>query len=636
MPKKISSKKVEKGVDMLKQVGFQSGNEFVQAFYESESHASQALHYQQDANYAPSAILNGWMCNVPKEALSHLNSAVTKAAIEIIIAESTIACKDNTLRLSSSGITVSYLTTDFGLNQIQTTYTKLLPCFSTLLLAVLTAKNKYEQQKGTEKLNKELKASQIVVVIISMCLFFQNQATNAFQLLLELKPQIHCLENEKTQFYPLPALNEEEASVIGTIRVIKKLFISHLELSEEVASGRLQPVVYERSDEFSTFEKFTWILALSMPFHYQLNSMYALCRTHLGTASHGNPSSLEHHHTLLGHSKLDPKKPEYNKAKELVYHSLIACILDCTRIVVRKGSVENLKEWYPSCNEFDEVVEQVVRQFAISAAAEDALKADDEVLTHSILFNCDALLFWEFSEAIRDADVGRMWVVLDFWLYMFQGADCHNYGNKILEMKSQFEYQFSPELQEIAERTWLVNRWGREGHSIPTDLYLEHNNGFLKNMFAALGSNASIEHIQNKSSACVEALRVLMHEVANWFGVAVDSSSDINALCINLKLQKVHVLTPNCVIHTTGQKSQAVQDVLRDGMCVLALHMHKEWAERSAMFEEEEEISDDEDLFNDDKQEIGLNLYDYGTGTTATTLQDGDFEVEEGFTDLNG
>ena len=63
---------------------------------------------------------------------------------------------------------------------------------------------------------------------------------------------------------------------------------------------------------------------------------------------------------------------------------------------------------------------------------------------------------------------------------MMWGAGCHNYGNKILEMKASFTYVFPPLLHEVAEQTWLINHWGKKGQSIPTDLYLEHSNGFLK------------------------------------------------------------------------------------------------------------------------------------------------------------
>ena len=34
-----------------------------------------------------------------------------------------------------------------------------------------------------------------------------------------------------------------------------------------------------------------------------------------------------------------------------------------------------------------------------------------------------------------------------------------------------------------------------------------------------MGSGASIEHVQEKSLACVEVLRMLAHEVLSWFWV---------------------------------------------------------------------------------------------------------------------
>lgn len=118
--------------------------------------------------------------------------------------------------------------------------------------------------------------------------------------------------------------------------------------------------------------------------------------------------------------------------------------------------------------------------YATTRKAAAAFDGGDHVLAHSILFIRDALTFWEFAEAIRDEDAGRMWTIYNFWVFMFRGAGCHNYGNEILEMKAQMEHELPPLLRDMVERTWLVNRWGSQGRGIPTDLYLEHNNGFTK------------------------------------------------------------------------------------------------------------------------------------------------------------
>ncbi|KIM71540.1 hypothetical protein PILCRDRAFT_16981 [Piloderma croceum F 1598] len=379
----------------------------------------------------------------------------------------------------------------------------------------------------------------------------------------EIKPRIRILECERTEFFPLPALNEEEASVQGTIKVVISIFTRLLEFAAELE---------ERKDEFLEFQRLNWVQEASMPFHFQLNAVYMICRTHLGFSGDNDPSSLEHHRTILRRSKLDPKKPEYNKAKELVMHSLIARIIDCTWIILEKPKSSHLKKWKPNWEEFNRTVTEIWEKFATMAAAHDALEAGDEVLAHSILFIRDALLFREFCEAIRDADVGRMWTVYDFWVFMMRGAGCHNYGNEILEMKAQFKHEFPPLLQEVIERTWLVNRWGTEGRSIPTDLYLEHNNGFTKNMFAAMGSCASFNHVCDKSSACVEVL------------LSIDA--DIKALCVDLAAQNVHSFTSNRKVPPPPPKKTAkvattkprrrkprktgVRDVLLDGMVMLS------------------------------------------------------------------
>ncbi|KAF8871852.1 hypothetical protein CPB84DRAFT_1854765 [Gymnopilus junonius] len=271
----------------------------------------------------------------------------------------------------------------------------------------------------------------------------------------KLKPKIRCLSSEKTHFFPLPALNEEEASMGGTIRVIKKIYTTLLGLAVEIIEVELCLLVGdwltirnlrlmkdEQCDEFSSFLRFDWVQEAAMPFHFQLNALYMICQIHLGTMAQQNPSSLEHHCNLLRRAKLDTKKPEYNKAKELVMHSLIAHILDCTRIVLSKRSVAELKDWKPSCDEFEKVVDGIYSRFMTTSAAHEALEIGDEVLAHSILFIRDSLFFWEFCDAIRDADVGRMWVVYDFWVYMMHGAGCHNYGNEILEMKAMFTHEF--------------------------------------------------------------------------------------------------------------------------------------------------------------------------------------------------
>jgi hypothetical protein len=149
-------------------------------------------------------------------------------------------------------------------------------------------------------------------------------------------------------------------------------------------------------------------------------------------------------------------------------------------------------------------------------------------------------------------------------------------------------------------------------------------------MFAALGSCASIEHVQEKSSACVEILRKFAHEVSGWFCVRdfnrghtqVSINSDISALCLDLSVQKVHSFTRHRKIYTTGltshgnKKKQAVRDILKEGLQMLSeKKMFDGWRERTG--------TDGTDL--------------YGSDPEGGMIAEADnFEVEVGFAEANG
>ena len=135
----------------------------------------------------------------------------------------------------------------------------------------------------------------------------------------------------------------------------------------------------------------------------------------------------------------------------------------------------------PQWEEFNNVVCTIVDEYTLGFGA-DTYHGTDEVLKHSKLFMRDALTFWVFSDAIRHEEVGLMWLIYTFWLFMFRGAGCHNYGNEILEMVAQYQYEMPATLRRIVERTWLVNRWEKlyPFHENAADLFprkVQHQDG---------------------------------------------------------------------------------------------------------------------------------------------------------------
>ena len=121
--------------------------------------------------------------------------------------------------------------------------------------------------------------------------------------------------------------------------------------------------------------------------------------------------------------------------------------------------------------------------------------------------------------------------------------------------------------------------------------------GLTQNMFAAMGSCASIEYVQEKSSACVELLRSIAHAMSVWVGTRdlnrrhkeVSVRSDIAALCLDLAVQGVHTaskrsitLSPTQTREAKNMNKSAVKDILLEGRKKLVDHgMFDDWMKRT-------------------------------------------------------
>lgn len=248
------------------------------------------------------------------------------------------------------------------------------------------------------------------------------------------KPRIRCLEHEKTQLFTNPALNQEEASVPGTVKVITRIYTEFLKFSKSTACSmvrficgdwltirNIRLIQEERPDEFDEFKRMDWL---------QEASMWSIYRTHAGHSKDKDPALLEAPSQASESLQARCRKTRLKQTKELLRHSLIARVLYCTRWVLciidaewqfkllwslyrrvilgeRPGS-PSLEKWCPDWAEFDAVVSELAVWFLSTSAAQEAMDGMDEVLGHSKFFMRDAMMFEVFSKAVRDADIGMM------------------------------------------------------------------------------------------------------------------------------------------------------------------------------------------------------------------------------------
>lgn len=303
-------------------------------------------------------------------------------------------------------------------------------------------------------------------------------------------PDIQPLEPQKTQTFPFGVINANEGTLQGMIQVLDKLQEKSGMADEEWAgmvrvmggdyatSRNFRGARRNRWDDVSEKTRLSYVQELSQPFHFSLNATHMLLRAHLGNST-ANPSSLSRHKDIL-RRKWDINKPNYAHTKALVRHSLAARLL--VLIMQKKGfsSWDELLSWDPTWEDLKDIAVWIVTNFATSMAADQALDINDDYLRHGILFIRDALTFVEFEHSIAHADPKRLVLVLHYWAMSFRGAGLHNYARECLEIILTLEREVSPEMREVLEHCWFVNRWGIKGRAIASDLWLEQLNFWLK------------------------------------------------------------------------------------------------------------------------------------------------------------
>ncbi|KAJ7178013.1 hypothetical protein C8R46DRAFT_888180 [Mycena filopes] len=375
------------------------------------------------------------------------------------------------------------------------------------------------------------------------------------------------LPARKSDGRPLGLFDVNEGSKKGIIQMLKALQeISGLPEAEWAAKARIiigdwltsnniRGARKDRMDDINPMERLDYVDELSALWHFALNATHMIMRLHFGD-SVLDPGSLAKHKGLLNRT-WDAEKPNYADAKALIRHSLTSRILyEC----MLKNNIKrwaDLAKWKPTIDELTTFAQEFVDDFTIAINADSAKNVDDDYYAHSLYFIRDALIFCVFEHSVAFADAGGILRVLKYWALSFRGAGLHNYARECLEILVQWKYELTPEAQAAKEQAWFFNRWGIRGRSIPSDLYLEQNNFWVKRVNIAKGSGVTVKYIIEKGSAPVEAFREVSHQFARTFGFAdrarrhkeVDVGQDLRLLTETMMDAQLHVLTPNRPIY---------------------------------------------------------------------------------------
>jgi hypothetical protein len=113
-------------------------------------------------------------------------------------------------------------------------------------------------------------------------------------------------------------------------------------------------------------------------------------------------------------------------------------------------------------------------------AGQRALSAGDEVQAFS-LFLCDeVLLNFEFREACKYGDTGRMMEVKRAWLFLFRSGGLTNYARTIMEVFQSYYKELPDSWKRLFESMMVINMTGRKDGFVEADLVQEREIGVSK------------------------------------------------------------------------------------------------------------------------------------------------------------
>jgi len=153
-----------------------------------------------------------------------------------------------------------------------------------------------------------------------------------------MTPWDQPLRLRKTNTFPFGVFNINEGSKRGCVDVVQVIQEKstlteeewvecvHIVMGDRLTANNLCAAWCKQIDNTSPLEQLLNPKEVSVLWHYGLNVLHMIIKTHLGN-SIDNPGSLASHKGLLGWV-WDVNKPDYAAAKSLVRHSLIVCILN--------------------------------------------------------------------------------------------------------------------------------------------------------------------------------------------------------------------------------------------------------------------------------------------------------------------
>ena len=132
-------------------------------------------------------------------------------------------------------------------------------------------------------------------------------------------------------------------------------------------------------------------------------------------------------------------------------------------------------------------------------------KSISKVSTSAYDYACEALtlglLIFDFKDAIREGDGGRVLSVWKYLFLLFKATGKRNYAMEAFTLLTQCYFLLPPNIAEQLKWSRFVNFYGLPGRNVSCDLHMEHLNRLVKTAIDGLGANKTENAISRASKA---------------------------------------------------------------------------------------------------------------------------------------
>jgi hypothetical protein len=291
----------------------------------------------------------------------------------------------------------------------------------------------------------------------------------------------------KTSLHPLPAMEIEEASIIGNVHVVEAIdkelgldqdnpeymkFVKIL-AGDQLTIARQRAIQNIRVGHEDGAHAWKQVVLMPGLFHGKIADCHGVLETHFGKPNAGtrSPASLAFHNTQLNRLPIVLSSlPSFRTCRDLIMISLYARVLHCLLLVSDKPSLQDysasVQSWstirhhaeliykrYANADRVQELREPRIPEERRRAAEREAakkaakktgttvpdrptehVKKGDMVFENASLFFRDALISRELTDAVKCGDSGRIISVIKVWALAFRGNGRTKYAHEMLHL----------------------------------------------------------------------------------------------------------------------------------------------------------------------------------------------------------